>query len=563
MAMQRIDVTMPDIDLRMNSVFTFVVFMMWSYAAFAVNPAVSERLYEKIEQLHATHHLVIGDSKIIGVRIIHDFYSRRNFEPAWNDHSKIEELLEIIRDSADEGLDPEDYSLSDLENLHTIASKSTEQLADFDILLSDSLLRLGFQSRFGKVDPNTLDPNWNFSRDIEGKDPAIIMQAAINSDSIREFIDSTLQRQPFYQRFKTALMKYNSIKAQGGWPVIPEGQVLKPGMDDQRMLRLRARLKVTGDLSGSTADNQFYFDQDLENAVTQFQQRHGLEADGKVGRQTLAAMNTSVEERINQIRVNLERARWLLKDLQGDYIVVNIAGYQAFLIRNGVEVWRTKVMVGKTFRQTPVFKSQMKYLVFNPTWTIPPGILRADILPKARKDPEFVRKKGYHVLDRQGRRVDYDSIDWSHASVKNFPYIIRQPAGPSNALGQIKFIFPNHHFVFLHDTNHRSLFSQPERAFSSGCIRVEHPLTLAELILNNSKKWNQESIQKAIQTGNTRTVHLEKPLTVLLLYWTFMVDEDGTIRFMKDIYQRDQKILNALQSEFIPSAPENLPSVYQ
>ena len=185
--------------------FLFLLLALFNLEALANNASIDERLQDKIGQLHATHKLFIGNSEIVGVKIIHEFYARRNFEPAWNERSKIEELLTIIRNVSDEGLNPEDYSLSDLENLYAIPNKSIEQSADFDILLSDSLLRLGFQRRFGKVDPNTLDPNWNFSRDIEGKDPAEIMQAAIDSRSLQSFFDTALQRQPFYQRFKTAL----------------------------------------------------------------------------------------------------------------------------------------------------------------------------------------------------------------------------------------------------------------------------------------------------------------------------------------------------------------------
>ena len=285
-----------------------------------------------------------------------------------------------------------------------------------------------------------------------------------------------------------------------------------------------------------------------------FQQRHGLGADGVAGRETFAAMNVTAHARIDQIKANLERSRWVFTDLTGDFIVVNIAGYRAYLVRNTEIVWETNVMVGKTYRKTPVFKASMKYLVLNPTWTVPPGILRKDILPKLKKDPGYLDQKGYLLLDRDGNPVNQDAIDWSSISHRNFPYIVRQPAGPDNALGQVKFIFPNGHFVFLHDTNHRDLFVHRERAFSSGCIRVENPLKLAELVLNDARRWHPAAIQAALDLKKTQTVHLPEPLPVLLLYWTTTVAADGTVGFLKDVYGRDQRIIARLAAPFRPAA---------
>jgi len=530
--------------------------------AMAANENISELIRSRIEQLNDSHELYIGTDKVIGVRVIQEFYTRRNFQPAWVEERKIKELLEIIRNISDDGLSPEDYSLSTLVYLDKLNKKSIGQQVDLDILLTDSLLRLGFQIRFGKVDPNSLDSNWNLTRDLEGKDPAVVLQAAIEADSLQVFIDTTLNRQPFYRRFKAALAKYRSIKANGGWPEIPEGPTLKPGMDDRRVVALRKRLLATGDLNNDKSNIESLFDDKLTQAVMAFQVRHGLEADGLVGQQTLQTMNISIDERIDQIRVNIERGRWVLKDLTDDFVLVNIAAFRAFLVRDDNIVWDTKVMVGKTYRKSPIFKASMKYLVFNPTWTIPPGIMRRDILPKSRKDPEYVRSKGYVVLDRDGKPVDYDNIDWVNATPRNFPYIVRQPAGPNNALGEVKFIFPNSHFVFLHDTNHRELFVKPERAFSSGCIRVENPFELAELILNDSNKWNQQRFSEIVQSGKTQTVHLDEPLPVLLLYWTIVVNPDGTVSFLKDVYDRDTNILTALDSQFVVSPPEGTPDIY-
>ena len=257
----------------------------------------------------------------------------------------------------------------------------------------------------------------------------------------------------------------------------------------------------------------------------------------------------SVKQKIDQIRVNLERARWVFHKLPPDYIEVDIAGFQAYDIEGANINWTSKVQVGKPFRKTPVFKSKIKYIVFNPTWTVPPTILRKDILPKIKKNPGYLSKMKISVIDRKGRTVDPNSVNWSQYS-KGIPYTLRQEPGPHNALGRIKFIFPNKYFIYLHDTPSRSLYGRQNRAFSSGCIRVENNIELAEILLNDPAKWNRESIQSLIDTNKTRRVNLPKPKPVMLLYVTIRVDENDNFIFIKDIYERDRQVLDGLNEEF-------------
>jgi murein L,D-transpeptidase YcbB/YkuD len=207
---------------------------------------------------------------------------------------------------------------------------------------------------------------------------------------------------------------------------------------------------------------------------------------------------------------------------------------------------------------TPVFTSEMKYMVFNPTWTVPPGILSKDILPKLKKDPGYLAAKNMSVIDSDGKVVDPATLDFSSYSARSFPYQIRQEPGPWNALGRVKFIFPNPHFVFLHDTPSKALFERLDRSFSSGCIRTENPLELAELLLDDPEKWNQEAIQAVLDAKQTRTVYLPEPIPVLLLYWTVFPEDDWQLRFLGDIYKRDGRILEALDGEFKFSLPQDL-----
>lgn len=532
-------------------------------AGFAQDNELQRIMHARISRLQDTHSLSIDDERIAAITLIPELYSKRNYSLAWQDNRKRKELISIISDIKSEGLNPDDYLLPSLIKYNNRYQQLTpDEQVNFDILLTESLVRLGYHIRFGKVNPENLDPNWNLHRGLENEDPAIIIQAAIDSDSIRSFIERAIPRQPFYFRYKKALADYRSILERGGWPVIPEGPSLKPGMHDPRIKLLKKRLQMEGYLQEPVSDFTDYFDQLLKDAVMTFQDRHGLENDGVVGKQTLAAMNVSVEDRIDQIRVNLERGRWVLKDVRGEFLIVNIAGFKAYMVRDDKLVWSSRVIVGRPYRKTPVFKSEVKYLIFNPTWTVPPGILWKDILPKARTNPAYIADQRFDVLDREGRQIDPGSLDWPSFTGKNFPYMLRQRSGPNNALGRIKFNFPNSHFVYLHDTPDKNLFNKPERTFSSGCIRIENPVELAELLLNDPGAWSRQDIDEAIETGKTRTVHLPNPVTIMLLYWTVVIEQDGTVKFRKDIYDRDKDLLKALDGEFNLSLPAGLPDKY-
>jgi murein L,D-transpeptidase YcbB/YkuD len=319
-------------------------------------------------------------------------------------------------------------------------------------------------------------------------------------------------------------------------------------MRNERVAALCRRLAASGDLEPNRASSD-RFDDAVETAVKRFQQRHYLDVDGVVGKATLAVLNVSVEVRIDQIRVNLERLRWVLHDVPPQFILVDIAGYRLYGLRGFEEVWEAKVQIGRPYRQTPSFRADMKYIVFNPTWTIPPGILAKDVLPAVKKDPGYLKSHNISVLDRNGRPVDAGRIDWSQATARNFTYVLRQEPGPSNALGQVKFIFPNSHLVFLHDTPSKDLFRRTDRAFSSGCIRVERPFQLAELLLKDAPGWGRAEIDTLVASGRTETVFLPRPMPVLMVYLTAEV-LDGQLCFKNDVYKRDPPLKQALDRPF-------------
>lgn len=519
----------------------------------AQDDSVAEAIREKVEQIKLKNELKVGNSQISSFRVLPGLYQRRDFRPIWTDTVMQEELISSIEDTYKEGLDPNDYHLEEINRLRAQLNTSDPQdprmLALFDLLLTDSLARLAYHSIFGKEDPLTHHPHWNLAVKIDDLDPVGFLEKAIESDSLARTISGWKPQLPIYQQLIMALAKYRSIQANGGWNPVPLGPTLRKGLEDQHVPLLRQRLAATGDLTDKSTDSMV-FDETLEQAVIHFQGRHRLHPDGAVGRKTLEALNVSVEKRIDQIRVNLERARWVLHALGEEFVLVDIAGFHVFIYQDRKVIWTSRVQVGKPYRNTPVFKSAIEYLEFNPTWTIPPGILSKDILPAIKKDPDYLKKRNINVLDRNGNLVNQGSIDWSQYPGRSFPYTLRQEPGPNNALGRVKFIFPNKHFVYLHDTPSKSLFEQASRTFSSGCIRVENPFELAELLLNDPSNWSYDKIMEVVDSKQTRKVFLDKPMPVLLLYWTVTVEEDGTVHFKEDPYGRDNAVMEGLKGKF-------------
>jgi murein L,D-transpeptidase YcbB/YkuD len=352
---------------------------------------------------------------------------------------------------------------------------------------------------------------------------------------------------PVYAALRSTLATYRALAAGGGWKAVSDGPTLHPGEHSPRVGELRARLCASGDLRGDHCgiEGEAY-DDALVTALSHFQGRHQLDADGVLGKRTLAELNVPVTARIDQIRVNLERARWLLHDLPGDYVLVDIAGYELVYVRGGKELLRSRTVVGKPYRKTPIFRSAISYIEFAPTWTVPPTILRNDVLPEIRKDPAYLAKKRMRLIDAGGGEIDPAGVNWSQYKGKRVPaFVIRQDPGPENSLGRVKFMFPNGHQVYLHDTPARELFARSERSYSSGCIRVEQAARLAELLLER-QGWDAARVAAAMGESTPRRVDLTVRVPVLLYYWTVAREDDGDIRFKRDIYGGDAAILKGL-----------------
>jgi murein L,D-transpeptidase YcbB/YkuD len=520
--------------------------LVWHAGVFAQD--TTDFIRARVEELRANGVLQVRGQPVASRDLLPRIYENREFAPAWTTLRQIDSLLEVLDESYREGLDPDDYHAATVRSVRAAATElellAPNERAELDLLLTDSVIRLGYHLRLGKVDPTALDGNWNSSGELLRGDPAETIQDAIDSPSLREFAARVIPRVFLYERFKSALAEYRAIEANGGWRLVPAGPTLAPGATDERVRALAARLAVTDDLPPSAAADGTVYDEPLAAAVRRFQSRHGLAADAVVGPATLAALNVPVAARIDQLRVNLERARWVLYDPESEFLVVNIAGFQLYIVRRGEVAWRTRVQVGRPYRQTPIFRAEMTYLVVNPTWTVPPTIYRNDILPAVRRDPGYLASRNIDAFDSRGVAVDPAAVDWSG---RHPPYRLVQRPGPDNALGRIKFMFPNEHAVYLHDTPSRDLYERDSRAFSSGCIRVEDPFELAEQLLGAR---GRERLDAIAAGGRTQTVFLDKPMPVMLLYWTAEVDEDGQVSFFPDVYGRDPGVVAALAEPF-------------
>jgi murein L,D-transpeptidase YcbB/YkuD len=321
-----------------------------------------------------------------------------------------------------------------------------------------------------------------------------------------------------YVHLRNGLKHYREIADNGGWPKIPEGEVLKPGMKDERVLLIREYLQIVGDMPSNVKGvNDSIYDDEVVNAVKQFQFRHNLNQDGVIGKGTLRMMNVNVGERIDDIRINMERARWVMHHLPDDFLVVNIAGYNVRRVTEGEIVYYSRAIVGRQYHESPIFKGKMRYVVINPTWTLPHSIATKETLPKLQKNPNYLAEKSMIIMDRSGKEIDPSTIDFNKLSRNNFPYIVRQTAGPHNALGQVKFIFPNEYSVYLHDTPSRGLFANEKRAFSHGCIRLDKKWELLMSLMDEPDVWNMDKINEVLASGKTKRVNLINPIDIVQL----------------------------------------------
>ncbi|WP_410288316.1 murein L,D-transpeptidase [Desulfosarcina sp.] len=482
------------------------------------------------------------------------FYQMVGYSPVWVDRHGLrpqgQTLLTALAASADDGLDPDEYLLPSLRASlkHSMAFSDAILLDDpircirFDVALTDGVLRYIQHLSQGRLAPESVARQWFAQPRASTEDIPAELARALNQNRLKAYIESLHPKGDAYRGLRKALQHYEQIKRSGGWPAIPPGPTLQEGDTGLRVEALKRRLRMTHDLSADMPVDPSRYDEIVKSAVKRFQRRHGLEADGLVGNQTRAAMNVSVEERITQMQLNMERWRWFPDNFGDRYVMVNIPAFELRVIEAGKHIDSMRAIVGRKQRQTPVMSGRMTYLELNPYWNIPPKIARRDILPKVVGDPAYLHRQGIRIFDgwdHQARELDPAGITWENLSARYFPYRLRQDPSEVNALGRVKFMFPNTQSVYIHDTPSRSLFNRQERSLSSGCVRVESPLALAQYLLNN-QGWDRSRLETAVANGQRQAVVLDNPIPVHLVYFTTWVDGDGTVQFREDIYGKDQ-----------------------
>lgn len=491
------------------------------------------------------------------------FYRQRDYHPAWFLDGSVSPVawqwLERVQGVAAEGLNPRDYHVETLavclEMTHITQSYGVEcdsvGLALIDILLTDAFLKYVSHLLGGRVDISQLYAT-EWQAVMPKTDAVTVLHQVLLKQQVGAVLEELVPYRASQLRLGVYLEHYRQLALAGGWPSLPVGPSVSLGKRDYRVPLLRHFLILVGDLDKSRESSSLTLDRHVVEALKRFQDRHGLRADGVLGKDTLAQINVPVSRRIEQLRLNLERERWPVAEAGARYLQVDITDFNLTVVDQGVEVMRMPVVVGTEFRRTPVFSALMKYLVFAPYWTVPPTIFEKDKWPLIKANRNYLKAHHYEIVawgKDPNRIIDPASLNWKTLKAQNFPGMLRQKPGPWNPLGKVKFMFPNAYHVYLHDTPSQHLFEEQQRTFSSGCIRIARPLELAVYLLEGQKGWDRERVEKAMAGSKPYSVRLERPVPVHILYRTAWVDAQGRLQFRNDVYQRDAKLQAALQGQ--------------
>jgi murein L,D-transpeptidase YcbB/YkuD len=481
------------------------------------------------------------------------FYDAREYSAAWvagaRPRPQMDALIAALRDAEREGLDPGLYNVGMLEERRREGSKGfltdkgfdPKEAGALDVWLTYLYMKYASDLADGLSDLAHADGSWKIKP--EKFDPRAHLEKAVSENRLRESLDELKPRIAEYERLRSLLQTYREQKAAGGWPKVPNTK-LKPGQKSTYVAALARRLAASGDYRGPIPNGSSagVYTPELQEAVRVFQRRHGLADDGVVGPAVISALNVPIDRRIEQIAMNMERWRWLPRDLGERYILVNIPEMRLDVVEGNTAAISMRVVVGKSDTPTPIFNDEMTYLVFSPYWNVPPSIAEGETLPSMLMDPDFLARNNMEVVDASGAVVDPSIVDLGDPDAYRF----RQRPGAGNSLGLVKFMFPNQFNVYLHDTPADSLFERATRSFSHGCVRVEDPVRLAEYVLGDQPEWNRDRIREAMHAGEEKSVKLKTPIPVYLGYWTARVRPDDTVQFRDDVYSIDRRLAGRL-----------------
>jgi L,D-transpeptidase YcbB len=475
---------------------------------------------------------------------VRNFYAPAGYQPVWTRNGRptaqAQAVMAILDDAAAKGLDPADYT-------HSRSLQGDAAIAAFDVELTTALMRYVSDVRIGRVHPEDVQ----FALDVDSNKvylPGFVAQVAVSND-VQTLVASAEPQHEDYRRLLAALAKYRRIEAESKndapLPVLPK---LAPGSNYEALPQLATILRRAGDLAIADVQGTRY-EGAIVDAVKKFQARHGLEADGVIGRTTFTQLNVPASKRVEQIEWALERWRWMPSKFDGPAILVNLPEFK-LRARNGKEELTMRVVVGKAAgHRTPVFDGDIKHVVFRPSWSVPPNIQRNEILPKIASDYGYLARHNYELVDTAtGRSVGSSVNGDTVRRIKNGSLRVRQTPGNHNALGLVKFLFPNDNHVYLHSTPQQALFARTRRDFSHGCIRVEDPAELAEWVLRAQPEWSREKIDSAMKGKRDDVyVKVERPIAVVLFYATAVAEENGEVKFLDDIYGHDVQLAKLLE----------------
>jgi murein L,D-transpeptidase YcbB/YkuD len=476
-------------------------------------------------------------------------YKANDYKSFWNDSAKCHHIIQVLYDSRFDGLSPKDYGIPALDSLFKACFKQKKKndtlYWNLELAVTKNYLHYLNHLRFGKTNPETIFKDWDYKRDPHLPYTAVEFseQLTKNPDVL---VNEMRPQYAMYNILRTTLHTLDSIKhiTSFEWDAIPYiGRDLKLGDTSWVIVKVKHRLLSIGLFHVEYTTN--VFDEDLLAALNYFQQHVGLTVNGKIDKTTIYKLNFTLQEIEDVARVNMERCRWLLKgQLPENYILVNIADYYLRIYKKDKQVFKTKVVVGATNKETPLFHSKMTTVEFNPHWTVPVSIAGTEFLPKLKNDPEFLTRNNMELL--QGDSV-VQVTDFSAYTKNYFPFVIRQKPGIDNSLGVVKFLFPNPYSVYFHDTPAKSLFEKDVRAFSHGCVRVHKPLELAAFLLSD-QGITVKQINEIVESGKNTPIGLKNRIPVIVTYWTCFTDDKNQVFFFKDIYGRDKVILKELNN---------------
>lgn len=539
--------------------FFFAVCVVF-FQSISLAQGLSDQIRISLEKATQEKPHVLGGIFLKNVGEVYQFYAQRGFEPVWSKASVLTErayeLRFEIRQAKFDGLKPSDYHLAYFESAFGLAEQrkkagetlEIQSLTQLEIVLTDAFFELSEDLAVGKLNPASLKATWSIPRRSKRLDHGMLLLESLKNEDLRSGLARLYPKSPLYQKGKQLMRELDEKAKQQpfSFKAIKTDRAFKVGESNALISEVRERLAYWGFTSQKTDTDPKYFDSLLMEQVKQFQKSKDMVPDGVLGQLTLSSLNDSPTKFMDKVAVNLERLRWIPDQFfEGETIFVNIPSFQ-LVYRDGTDtLFTTKVIVGTVKHQSPVFTAPMSYLVMSPYWNIPPSIARNETIPAIKRSWGYLERNRMEVVNSAGNPVPTSAVNWN---ARPFPYLIRQKPGEDNALGLVKFMFPNPNNVYLHDTPAKQLFDREIRTFSHGCIRMQNPKTFADLLLKNKPEWTSERIWEAMNQSKEQIVQLDKKIPVVITYFTLVLDSTGRPQFRQDVYHRDQEVLTLLKN---------------